>query len=69
MTARYIEENCSKEYLDKIETLTEKVMKTKDMDYNEARVFVFKTLIQYDSSDEMSELRYRFIKKYKIQKV
>lgn len=69
MTARYIEENCSKEYLDKIETLTEKVMKTKDMGYVEARAFVFKTLIQYDSSDEMSELRYRFIKRYKIQKV
>ena len=69
MTPKFVEANASKEYLDKIEELTRKVMDVKDLEYNKARSYTIEYLIQNDINDEMVKLRFKFIKKYKITKI
>lgn len=69
MTPKFIETNASKEYLNKIEELTRKVMEVKGLEYNKARSYTIEYLIQNDIDDEMVKLRFKFIKKYKITKI
>lgn len=69
MTLNFIEKNASKEYLDKIETLTKKLMEVKGLTYDDAKIKTVKYLIENDMDDEMVKLRFKFIKKYKITKI
>lgn len=69
MTPKFIEANATETYLDKIETLTQKVMEVKDLQYDKARSYTIEYLIQNDMDDEMVSLRFKFIKKYKITKI
>lgn len=63
MTLTFIQKNASKEYLDKIEELTEKLMEAKGLEYDDAKVKTVKYLIQNDIDDEMARLRIKYIKK------
>lgn len=69
MTPKFIEANATETYLDKIETLTQKVMEVKGLQYDKARSYTIEYLIQNDMDDEMVSLRFKFIKKYKITKI
>ena len=69
MTPKFIEANATETYLDKIETLTKKVMEVKGLSYEKARIYTIEYLIQNDIDDEMVSLRFKFIKKYKITKI
>ena len=69
MTLTFIKNNASKEYLDKIETLTKKLMEAKELTYDEAKIKTVKYLIQNDLDDEMARLRIKYIKKSKITKI
>ena len=69
MTLNFIEKNASKDYLDKIETLTKKLMEVKGLEYDEAKIKTVKYLIQNDLDDEMARLRIKYIKKNKITKL
>ena len=69
MSLSFIEKNASKEYLEKIEELTEKLMEVKELTYDEAKIKTVKYLIQNDLDDEMARLRIKFIKKNKITKI
>lgn len=69
MTPKFIEANATSKYLDKIETLTKKVMEVKGLQYDKARSYTIEYLIQNDMDDEMVSLRFKFIKKYKITKI
>lgn len=68
LSQKFVEANASKEYLDKIEELTQKVMSTKGLSYDKARTYTIEYLIQNDIDDEMVKLRFLCIKKYKIVK-
>ena len=69
LSQKFVEANASKEYLDKIEELTQKVMEVKGLPYEKARSYTIEYLIQNDIDDEMVKLRFMFIKKYKITKI
>lgn len=69
MTLNFIEKNASKEYLDKIEELTKKLMQAKCITYDAAKIKTVKYLIENDSDDEMARLRIKYIKKMKITKI
>ena len=69
MTLTFIKNNASKEYLDKIEELTKKLMEVKDLTYDDARIKTVKYLIENDMDDEMARLRIKYIKKSKITKI
>lgn len=69
MTLTFIQKNASKDYLDKIETLTKKLMEAKGLEYDEAKIKTVKYLIQNDIDDEMARLRIKYIKKNKITKL
>lgn len=69
MSLYFIQKNASKEYLDKIEELTEKLMEAKGIEYYEAKIKTVKYLIQNDLDDEMARLRIKYIKKSKITKI
>ena len=68
MSLTFIESNASKEYLEKIEELTKKLMKAKGITYYDAKIKTVKYLIQNDSSDEMVGLRIKYFKQRKIKK-
>ena len=68
MSLNFIENNASKEYLEKIEELTQKLMKAKGIEYYDAKIKTVKYLIQNDSSDEMVGLRIKYFKQRKITK-
>ena len=68
MSLNFIENNASKEYLEKIEELTRKLMKTKGIEYYDAKIKTVKYLIQNDSCDEMVGLRIKYFKQRKITK-
>lgn len=67
MTLNFIEKNATRDYLDKIETLTKKLMEVKGLTYDEAKIKTVKYLIKNDLDDEMARLRIKYIKKSKIQ--
>ena len=69
MSLNFIENNASKEYLEKIEELTKKLMKTKGIEYYDAKIKTVKYLIQNDSCDEMVGLRIKYFKQRKITKI
>ena len=69
MSLYFIQKNASKEYLDKIEELTEKLMQAKGITYDDAKIKTVKYLIQNDLDDEMARLRIKYIKKSKITKI
>ena len=69
MSLNFIEKNASKEYLDKIEELTKKLMQAKGLTYDEAKIKTVKYLIKNDTDDEMAMLRIKYIKKNKITKI
>lgn len=69
MTLTFIKNNASKEYLDKIEELTKKLMEVKDLTYDDAKIKTVKYLIQNDMDEEMARLRIKYIKKNKITKL
>ena len=69
MSLYFIQKNASKEYLDKIEELTEKLMEAKGITYDDAKIKTVKYLIQNDLDDEMARLRIKYIKKSKITKI
>lgn len=69
MTLNFIEKNASKDYLDKIEELTKKLMEVKDLTYDDAKIKTVKYLIQNDMDEEMARLRIKYIKKSKITKI
>lgn len=68
MTLNFILKNATRDYLDKIETLTKKLMEVKGLTYDEAKIKTVKYLIQNDMDDEMAKLRIKYIKKNKITK-
>ena len=68
MSLNFIENNASKEYLEKIEELTKKLMKAKGITYYDAKNKTVRYLIQNDSGDEMVDLRIKYFKKRKITK-
>lgn len=68
MSLNFIESNASKEYLEKIEELTRKLMKAKGITYYDAKIKTVKYLIQNDSGDEMVSLRIKYFKQRKIKK-
>lgn len=68
MSLNFIENNASKEYLEKIEELTRKLMKAKGIEYYDAKIKTVKYLIQNDSDDEMVGLRIKYFKQRKITK-
>lgn len=68
MSLNFIENNASKEYLEKIEDLTRKLMKAKDITYYDAKIKTVKYLIKNDSDDEMVGLRIKYFKQRKITK-
>lgn len=68
MSLNFIENNASKEYLEKIEELTRKLMKAKDITYYDAKIKTVKYLIKNDSDDEMVGLRIKYFKQRKITK-
>ena len=68
MSLNFIENNASKEYLEKIEELTRKLMKAKGITYYDAKIKTVKYLIQNDSGDEMVGLRIKYFKQRKIKK-
>ena len=63
MTLCFIQKNASKDYLEKIEELTKKLMEAKGLEYDEAKIKTVKYLIQNDLDDEMARLRIKYIKK------
>lgn len=70
MTLNFILKNANRDYLDKIETLTKKLMEVKGLTYDEAKIKTVKYLIQNDMDDEMARLRIKYIKKNtKITKI
>lgn len=70
MTLNFILKNATRDYLDKIETLTKKLMEVKGLTYDEAKIKTVKYLIQNDMDDEMARLRIKYIKKNtKITKI
>lgn len=69
MTLNFIEKNASREYLDKIEELTEKLMQAKGITYDDAKIKTVKYLIENDLDEEMARLRIKYIKKMKITKI
>ena len=68
MSLNFIENNASKEYLEKIEELTKKLMEAKGIEYYDAKIKTVKYLIQNDSGDEMVGLRIKYFKQRKITK-
>lgn len=68
MSLNFIENNASKEYLEKIEELTRKLMEAKGIEYYDAKIKTVKYLIQNDSCDEMVGLRIKYFKQRKITK-
>lgn len=69
MTLNFILKNATRDYLDKIETLTKKLMEVKGLTYDDAKIKTVKYLIQNDMDDEMARLRIKYIKKSKITKI
>lgn len=70
MTLNFILKNANRDYLDKIETLTKKLMEVKGLTYDEAKIKTVKYLIENDMDEEMARLRIKYIKKNtKITKI